>query len=518
METAANNSVNQILSQANRAFQSKDMTAALHLTEQALSVSPFNPHALSFKLGLLLSTHQLSQADDTVSLLLSEQCQIHDHQLFINNTQTLLRFSRFRQALMFIKTGLNACFENPALQALAVNTAIEARDLDTANSIADELTRKAENTIQSSLTMANLNLMSGNFEQAKDYFCAVLKAESNNSYALAGLTKTERFDPSDRALVPQYKAAIQSNSLADAKARIGLGLAKLYNDFGEYDLAWETAEAANKAKRQTARFEPKQFTHQVDKLLAYFTPHNIQAQHSENSTEHVFVVGMPRSGTTLIEQVLSVVPGFYAGGETPAIDYCLSFGKYGDHYLQAFEQQKDLDLAAMSSAYEDYFHQFSNYSGNRIINKVPTNFFHIGLIKLLFPKAKIINMERAPLDLAVSIFFENFSPYFAYTNSLDNIFHVYGQYKRLMEHWSGLYGSDILTVNYQSMVENYQQEVDRIGEFIEADMPSIEQIRDASNPVETPSVWQVRQPINTNAVNRWQKYQQYLQPYIKSYQ
>jgi tetratricopeptide (TPR) repeat protein len=519
VESPTNKSVNQLLSEANLALKSRDIDNAERLTEQALYESPSNPYALSFKLGLQLSTKKILQADATVELLLSDQCQITDPQLFINIAQTLLKYSRFCDALMIAKAGLNRYESNLMLQGLGINAAIEARDLDAAKKMAEKwLINSTQQNIQGLLTTATLHLKSGDFEPAKECFLAVLNQQADNSYALTGLTKTQAFKSIDSVLVSRFQTAIKASSCTEAAARIGFGLAKLYNDAGDYEKAWQTAEQANIKKSQTASFDCEQFTRQVDKLLTLFSPANIQAQHSDNTTEHVFVVGMPRSGTTLIEQILSVIPDFYAGGETPAIDYCLAFGKYGSNYLQAFKHHQDLNLAAMSTAYDDYFHQFANFSGNRIINKVPTNFFNIGLIKLLFPKAKIINMHRAPLDLAVSIFFENFSQYFAYTNSLDNTFHVYQQYQRLMQHWSGLYGGDILTVNYQNLVESYSQTVRQIGDFIHADMPSVEHIRGSSNPVETPSVWQVRQPINTNAVNRWQHYEQFLLAYIERYQ
>ena len=138
MDAAVNKTVNQILSQANAAFQSKDLSSALRLTEQALSVAPLNAAALSFKLGLLLSTRQTNKADETVMVLLSEQCEINDLQLFVNTAQTLLRFSRFQHALMVINAGFKVFKQSPVLQALGVKAAIEARDLDTASLIAND--------------------------------------------------------------------------------------------------------------------------------------------------------------------------------------------------------------------------------------------------------------------------------------------------------------------------------------------------------------------------------------------
>ena len=509
--------IDQQLAYAQQLLSRRDVNTAYQRLLELERQSPFNPIVLTHLVGITLAKHHEAQAEVFFERWMEPQCVITDvglaqHMLTILHSHSLLRWSikaanKVRQSFPTHAELIGKC----------VTLCREAR----ANQMGLQWLSESEidiNTNPGLLRLrANLLSMLGHFAAATTDYQHLLTQNPLDSYAIAGLAKSRRFSHKDEDVLAAMQKARLACGHASERARIGYAIAKVFNDYEDYEQAWQVATQANAEKRTTCYFDAQQFKRQVDGLIAGFEQIDWQKHCSSSEMAHVFVVGMPRSGTTLIEQILSVVPGFYAGGETPAIESALGSVENANQYLHQLQQGKDVDFNAIAKSYEAYFREFDNFSGRLLINKVPTNFFHIGLIKLMFPKAKIINMERNPLDLAASIYFENFSEHFAYTNDLEDIFFVYDQYQRLMEHWRGMFGGDILDVSYQSLVEDYAAGVSTVGEFLGATMPSVETIRASKNPVETPSIWQVRQPINNSAVDRWKHYEDYLTQYYKRY-
>ncbi|WP_100655710.1 sulfotransferase family protein [Alteromonas flava] len=477
------------------------------------SLAPENVELLTHMVGILLGRKQ-QQADEYIKRLCIVIPHTQDAHLYVHVLRLLCQYHQYAAALTVAKRVPKVLQANQDVLVARCNVAVQARALTAARQWLDIQPAAPELAPKARLMRANIAAMLGDFDAAQADYLAILQEQPDNSYAAAGLAKSQKLTPEldeHLAMLPLV------NDDPEAAARVLFAQAKAKNDRGNYGVAWQLATRANALKSKTCRFSSTMLQQQVDGLLTAFSMDNYQSAKSNCVTEHVFVVGMPRSGTTLVEQILSSVPEYYAGGETPALEVAIAASGVDEQYLQRLMRQERIDWQATIKAYENYFQQFANFAGERIVNKVPTNFFHIGLIKLLFPHAKIINMQRDPLDLAVSIYFENFSRYFAYTNDLDDIFFVYDQYQRLMSHWQSMFGDDILHVSYQQLVADYAPGAARIGDFLGVSLPPAEVIRESTNHVETPSIWQVRQPITTHAVARWQRYTEFLTPYIERY-
>lgn len=504
----------QALAQVHQWLTSGQPKQAEQLLLQLYQQYPDHDVVLTHLIGFALNKRQFQQAETYIERLLTAPKKITDKQQYLHLIRMFIQHNRFKAGIKLASNVSEQLKQEAEILAARCHCAIEARALGLAQSWLNESEDLIEEYPYIRHIRANIASMQGSFEDAIRDFNIVLDLEPSNSYAAARIAKCGRVSESTITLLEKSaKHAIDD----EAKAKVNAALAKAYSDQGEYAKAWQYAETANQYNRKVAGFDKQLYKKQVGHIIDAFTPDRVARAQSLCSDEHVFIVGMPRSGTTLTEQILSIVDGYYAGGETPALEYALGFVPNGNSYTQSLIQNNAIDWTDACAAYNDYFAQFANFAGNRIINKVPTNFFHVGLIMLMFPKAKIINMQRYPLDVAVSIFFETFSQYFAYTSSLEDIFFVYDEYQRLMQHWRTLFRHQILNVSYQSLVSDYQTQVNNIGDFLGVSMPSAEEIRGASNHVETPSLWQVRQPINTNAVKKWKRYEQQLSPYIKCY-
>ena len=224
----------------------------------------------------------------------------------------------------------------------------------------------------------------------------------------------------------------------------------------------------------------------------------------------LFICGMFRSGSTLAEQVLAGHSRVCAGGEIDFIPQLVHnrLTPYPSSLLQLPTQE----LAAIADQYRHALALLAQGAAH-VTDKRPDNFLHIGLIKTLFPNARIVHTTRNPLDNALSVYFLHLDQRMAYALDLEDIGHYYGEYRRLMAHWKAMYGADILDFDYDTFVQEPRPAVERLLEFCglswEEGCLSFERV---NNAVRTASVWQVRQPLYRHASGRWQHYEQHLGP------
>lgn len=501
----------QLMQKAVELLRYKQVPAA---KAQLLSVyqnHPFHTECLTHLLGIAYAKGDFASIAEYEGRLIDPQCKLVEPRL-LEHLLLLLKNNHSIKTAMHLARRLSeeSTFTTNLLH-ICVDIAIEARANDCALAWLIAQNSLVEQNAALRFLRAKILAMQGQFKQAVEEYRAVLALEPAHSGAIAGIAKSHKFDRSSAAIFAEMvDSHLAQMPDAQSKARVLFAKAKAMNDCGDYDDAWSCATKANQFKLENTRFDAQQFAHHVAAVTRIFTPEVVKQYQSANSTEHVFVVGMPRSGTTLVEQILSVVDGFYPGGETPAVENAMRRTGTTSSYLQSISTGNPVAIAEMATAYEQYFTQFANFNGTKIIDKVPTNFFHVGFIKLMFPNAKIINMTRDKRDVAVSIYFENFSPLFGYTNNIDDILAVEQGAHTLMTHWKQLFDGTILDVSYESLVSDYGAEIIRIGDFLGVDLPSPDTIRQSTNHVETPSIWQVRQPINTGAIGRWKHYEQHL--------
>jgi len=214
----------------------------------------------------------------------------------------------------------------------------------------------------------------------------------------------------------------------------------------------------------------------------------------------VFVCGMFRSGSTLLEQILAAHPALASGGEFDFFQRRLS--AYPDAMLS-------LDAAAAAQLGADYRAELaaSFGAGVRVIDKRPDNILYLGLIKALFPNARILVTQRQPLDVSLSVFFQSLDASQPYANDLFDIAHYYSQQQRLLQHWQQLLGENILTVNYESLVNTPREEIGRALAFLGLDWEeNCLSFHETTERVRTASLHQVRRPLYQASAGRWSNY------------
>jgi tetratricopeptide (TPR) repeat protein len=295
---------------------------------------------------------------------------------------------------------------------------------------------------------------------------------------------------------------------------------KILNDLKRYD---EAVDHFQKAKIVSGRdFDIEAYRGWVDSMIDVFNPAMLKARadFGDSSEVPVFVVGMPRSGTTLTEQICASHPGVHGAGELSKLRRVAHSIGFSNASLEAFRKSvmtMNRDKSrALAADYLSYLRRLSP-EALRIIDKMPHNFETIGFIALLFPKAHIIHCRRDAIDTCVSCFMTSFNDKHGYNADLHKLGLYYREYDRLMHHWNTLLPGRIYECRYETMIADQEAEsrrlIDHLGlPWDDACLRFYEQDR----AVNTPSRWQVRQPVYTSSVRRWKNYEGKIQPLVEA--
>ena len=299
--------------------------------------------------------------------------------------------------------------------------------------------------------------------------------------------------------------------------------ARLWHSYGEVLEATKSHTASFEAHNRANRFRGGGFDtvkhhDYVSRLMETFhRDWRRELPIATNRSERpVFVVGMPRSGTTLVEQILATHPWTYGAGELEAVrrvavSIAFRIG-VDDPYPRSLAAVDSRTLDAMAGWYLEQLDQVAG-GAIRVVDKMPFNFLHLGLISMLFPKARIIHCVRDPLDTAISCFFQNFSASYAFTNSLETLGCYYRDYQRLMRHWHEVLPISMLDLRYEQLVATPEASIRQLVDFLGLEWDE-RCLAFHENPrlVTTASYDQVRRPIYTESVGRARRFKGQLGP------
>jgi tetratricopeptide (TPR) repeat protein len=347
----------------------------------------------------------------------------------------------------------------------------------------------------------------GMFEAAAQHLALSVEALPS---VFQRLTAIKRMTEADRPLLDRMRGLAERSGL-DAPTRISVhfGLGKAFDDLGDYGQAMRHYEAGNELRSLSVRLDRTALAAQYDGVIAGFTAEALAAarrsQAELGDDLPVFIVGMPRSGTTLVEQILSSHPAVAAGGE-------LTFWKHrSGRWPSAL--LSSVEAAALDKTAEDYRALLRSFGPGaaRVTDKAPMNFEVLGLLRLAMPHARIIHCRRSPIDTCLSIFFTNLVGHHDYAWDRGDLAFFYRQYERLMDHWRTALSHGFTEVDYETLIADREAETRRLVAFcgLAWDDACLTPER---NPrvVKTASRWQVRQPVYKTSVERWRRYEPWL--------
>ena len=415
--------------------------------------------------------------------------------------QTAIRISALKKALELSHKAVELEPDSLALNMSLATAYMFLRDNIGARNICFNVINKFGDGAEVFNLIGHTYSGQGDFERAEKWFRKALNIENNYALAITGLSRCRKFTSDYEEIINLFKKAFLSKMDIESQSKVHFSIAKVYNDCGKYEKAWQHAKNANTLLQMSYPFKEKSFvSEQIDRLIH----HNMGEMSSGKSKdEHVLIVGMPRSGTTLMEQIVGGHRKYFPGGEVPAIEYSLAFGAPEKTSLARFSESK---LDECAKAYKNYFCEFNYNYTDRIINKVPLNFLNVGIFKQMFPNAKIIYMKRDYRDVSASIFFEQFSTQMNYTSSLADTFFMFSECVRIMTFWQEKFTQDVICIEYENLISNFDFELGRVAEFLKVEQNEFEDHRETKNSVETPSLWQVRQRVYSSSCGRYKNY------------
>lgn len=357
--------------------------------------------------------------------------------------------------------------------------------------------------------LASLYEEAGETQRAIDLYRQILTTDPGHYESLSRLAYAKRVTAADQSLLDDLRLAIRQSEGQLSTETLYFALAKALDDLGLYDDAYEACAAGNELGKRRLPAYDRQATEQAFASLKDVCNADwISRADCGASASPIFICGMFRSGSTLVEQILASHPAITAGGEQDLLPSLIT------EELAPYPQR----LAGVSPEILRYLGR--EYLGrlrdlfpdaDAITDKRPDNFLHLGLIKALFPAARIIYTVRNPLDNCLSIWFQQLGGSLSYSTSLEDTLHYYRQHERLMAHWRACVPGGFFTVDYDELVRSPEPLLRRLMDYLGVpwDRRCLH-FQEARNLVKTASALQVRESLHRRSSGRWRKYARFL--------
>ncbi|MBT6095176.1 MAG: tetratricopeptide repeat protein [Rhodospirillaceae bacterium] len=360
--------------------------------------------------------------------------------------------------------------------------------------------------------LANLKKQLGDVQAAEQYYRKILLSEPGSARAWHELAQVKRFkagDPDIETMQSLYETGTRDD---EARMHLGFALGKALEDSAEFDVAFPYLADANRLKRQTLKFDIKAHQSAIEDLIRVFDVNFLAQRGSVGNADErpIFVLGMPRSGTTLVEQILASHNAVFGAGELEDLSQIIAGS------IPGFPSGTGmLPAAAFDSIGRQYVDRLSQNasSAKRVTDKMPRNFLFIGLIALILPNARIVHCRRSPMDTCLSCFTLHFPHGQEFSYDLAELGAYYRLYRGLMEHWHRVLPGKILDIAYEDVVADTEGKARQLVDFcgLEWDDACLN-FHQTKRQVMTASATQVREPVHARSVARWRRYERFLSP------
>ena len=334
-------------------------------------------------------------------------------------------------------------------------------------------------------------------------------------WSLANL-KTYSFSENEIKVMEETLKADMSDI---ERSQMHFALGKAYEVKKDFDNSFNNYFKGNEVKKGLTKYSSDDTTDNTKRILDFFNLENIR-DFSKSLTvnqDPIFVLGMPRSGSTLVDQIISSHSQVDGTQELPNIIKIASELNSNNQntYPEILKELDELKLTEMGNNYLSET-TWARKNAPFFIDKMPNNFIHIGLIKTILPNAKIIDTRRDPMDTCFSCYKQFFARGQLFTYSLEDLGNYYTDYIKAMNHWHNVYGKDIYTVHYDNVINKTEETIRELIDY--CNLPFQKECLEfykSSRPVKTPSAEQVRQPIYKSGLNYWKNYEKHLVPLKK---
>lgn len=397
------------------------------------------------------------------------------------------------------------------------------QNLDAAEQTAEEMQSRFPHSSQAILLQAHIQKARGNTDSAITDYLRVLEQDTHNGEALFNLVELRTPSHDDELAVRAKELANNTDAAIGDRINAGFAAGKILDRAGEYGQAFDHFQQANDLARtdlaeRGIRYDRGRREQEVNRLQELYParPGSSALPKLPLDLTPVFVLGLPRSGTTLVEQILASHPEVEALGELTAAHDCeRQFRREreaaGGHGRVDPEESTDRQL--LEAAREQYLDALfaRNPEALYVVDKMPANFELIGFLRLLFPDSPIVHTLRQPQATLFSLYTANFGGHDPYNLYLGDLVHYQQQYKRIMAYWQQDASSSLTDLSYEALVSNPEQEIPALLEAVGLEFhPDCLRFHETHRPVLTASHHQVRQPMYRSAVDHWRHYAAWL--------
>jgi tetratricopeptide (TPR) repeat protein len=494
---------------------------------KALELAPNNPDTLD---NLALALKDLNRLDEAADLLRRALViESNSDKLYLHYGSVLLDQHKTEEAAAAVERAMALNPNDHDNVNMMGRIAFDRGDLEESLAFYRRALSIKPDLADAHNNMGNTLKELGRLREAEEAYQEALRIDPDIAGAYTNLADSKTFKPGDPHLAAMEALAAKTDGLSkDDRMQLDFGLGKAYADLKDYPRSFKHYLAGNAAKRATLPYDEANTLRLFDRIEAVFGKDLIRAKFGggDPSTTPIFVVGMPRSGTTLIEQIVASHPLVHGAGELQTLNDVILEVRGPDGNTVPFpEFVPAANATALRQIGARYLALVRALAAKRgaanaayITDKMPSNYYFAGLIRLALPNAKIIHSMRDPVDTCISCFSKLFSAEQNHTYDLGELGRYYKRYEQLMAHWRRvLPQGSMLDVQYEDVVANLETQARRIVAY--CGLPWDERclsFHKTDRPVRTASATQVRQPIYKSAVGRWRVYEKELGPLLKA--
>jgi tetratricopeptide (TPR) repeat protein len=509
---AAPASPRELLARGNHCLEQGDFAKAVAIYRELVDRHP--RHGEGYR-NLGAALFNLGRYTEAESLLRKAVELDPNNYEFLGALGTFFRaFGRAAESESMLRRALKLNPKYADARASLGETLLQRGRLRDAKARFEKVLKSEPRHVQALLGTAKIAQMEGRFEDAAAIYRRVLAMRPKNPQALAGLPAISKMTAADSDWLKTVEETAAGGIACLEESDLRFAIGKYYDDVEDYPRAFESYKRANELRKAAAEpYLPEKRTGFVDSMIRGYTRDAIaQAVGGSDSVKPIFIVGMARSGTSLTEQIIASHPAVRGAGE-------LAFWSETAQKNEEAIKRGVLDEATRKQLAEDYLRVLAEDApgAERVIDKAPFNSDFLGVIRTVFPKARIIYMQRDPVDTCLSCYFQSFALSINFTMDLADLAQYYREHQRLMAHWRAvLPAGTILDVPYEKLVDDPKLWTRKILDFLglEWDDRCLDFTK-TQRPVSTASSWQVRQSVYKTSVARWRHYEKFIGPLLK---